>query len=278
MRKLKQKKKKFQHKFFGENMMKNTLCIYRGIRVTFVALICITMNSILVNAQTGPEWIQMIDDAESVDHSYSEGIQTITTASGKERTLEMKSWSAEGGDVSLMIYTGPARVKGDKILIRDGGDNIWYYMRRRDVTRHFTGNTRRQKAMGSDFSYQDLSQGDMVEDYNAEVMGSEVLNGTDCIKLKCTPTDSGPSYDYIIIWAAKEDNITRQIEYYDGDGLLKTLYIKDIQEVEGRKTGLEMEMVNSREGSKTVIKNSSITFSNEVNMKHFTKAALGEEL
>ncbi len=258
--------------------MKNLQRLYKGIGIIFISLMCLIFCADMIEAQSGPEWIQMIDDAESVDHSYSEGIQTITTASGKERTLEMKSWSAEGGDVSLMIYTGPSRVKGDKILIRDGGDNIWYYMRRRDVTRHFTGNTRRQKAMGSDFSYQDLSQGDMVEDYNAEVMGSEVLNGTDCIKLKCTPTDSGPSYDYIIIWAAKEDNITRQIEYYDDKGHLKTLYIKDIQEIEGRKTGLEMEMVNSREGSKTVIKNSSITFSNEVNMKHFTKAALSEEL
>ena len=74
--------------------------------------------------ESGADWLDKIDKAERVDFSYGEMAQTITTSTGKERTLEIKSWTAEGGDLSLMLYTGPARVKGDKILIRDGGDNI----------------------------------------------------------------------------------------------------------------------------------------------------------
>jgi len=225
----------------------------------------------------GLAWLKKIDAAERVEHSYSTISQTITTSTGKNRTLRATSWSAEGGDVSLMVYTEPARVKGDKILNRDGGDNIWYYMKRRDVTRHFTGSARRQKAMGSDFSYQDLSQGDMVEDYTAEVLGYEKFKGEDCVKLNCVPTESGPSYDHIIVTASVNDHVSRKIDYYDEKGLLKILYIKDIREIEGRITGMIMEMVNEREGSKTILQTESITYKKKPDSSMFTKSALTEK-
>ncbi|MBU1938067.1 hypothetical protein KKG05_11770, partial [bacterium] len=76
--------------------------------------------------EDGASWLKLIDEAERVPHASGIMEQTITTSSGSERTLTMRVWSAEEGDLSLMAYTAPARVKGDKILQRDGGDNIWY--------------------------------------------------------------------------------------------------------------------------------------------------------
>jgi outer membrane lipoprotein-sorting protein len=177
-----------------------------------------------------------------------------------------------------MVYTDPPRVKGDKILQRDGGDNIWYYMKRRDVTRHFTGSARKQSAMGSDFSYEDLSQGDFLEDYTAEVLGEEKIDGVKCIKLKCTPTESGPSYDHIILWAGMDDFLTRKIDYFDSDGYLKTLTITDFKTIEGRKIAMNMEMTNKREGSRTVIITESISFKKKPDPSLFTKQALSREL
>ena len=228
--------------------------------------------------EDGASWLKLIDGAERISHATGIMEQTITTSGGSERTLTMRFWSAEEGDLSLMAYTAPPRVKGDKILLRDGGDNIWYYMKRRDVTRHFVGTARRQSAMGSDFSYEDLSSSDMAEDYTAEVLGHETLDGIPCVKLKCTPTESGPSYQYIIVWAGIDDCLPRKIDYYDDDGLLKTLTFSDFQTIEGHKLAMRMEMVNIREGSRTLMVQKSISFKEEPAPSLFTKEALSREI
>ena len=162
------------------------------IKVTLATLLCalltVTWSGPTQAQEDGASWLQRIDDAERVPHSYGVMRQTITTSGGSLRTFTIRSWSAQNGDVSLMAYDEPARVAGDKILLLNGGDNIWYYMKRRDVTRHFAGHTRNQSAMGSDFSYEDLAQGDFTEDYTAEVVGEEEIDGVLCVKLRAMPT------------------------------------------------------------------------------------------
>ena len=228
--------------------------------------------------EDGASWLRLIDEAERIPHVTGIMEQTIMTSGGSERTLTMRFWSAEEGDISLMAYTAPARVKGDKILQRDGGDNIWYYMKRRDVTRHFVGTARRQSAMGSDFSYEDLGSGDMTEDYTAELLGEEVLDDVPCAILKCTPTESGPSYEHIIVWVGVEDYLPRKIDYYDDDGHLKTLTLSDFQTIEERKLAMKMEMVNVREGSRTLMVQKSMSFKDEPEPSLFTKEALSREI
>ena len=247
----------------------------RGVvRWSIGAVLLALSTQVAVADPAGEDWLKRIDAAERVQHSYSEITQTITTSSGRERILQMRSWTAEMGDVVLMAYTAPARVRGDKILMRDGGDHIWYYMRRRDVTRHFSGHTRRQKAMGSDFSYQDLAMGDMTEDYTATVVTIEELDTTQCVKLRCTPTETGPSYDHLILWAAVADSLSRRIEYYDDEGLLKTLHLSDFRLIDGRQMAMRMEMINDREGSRTVMKTESMNLSEEPDPALFTKRSL----
>jgi len=237
-----------------------------------------TICNPLFAQENGAAWLERIDAAERVPYSYGVLKQTITTSGGSERTLTMKAWSAENGDLSLMVYTDPPRVRGDKILLRNGGDDIWYYMQRRDVTRHYAGHTRRQSAMGSDFSYEDLFQGSMTEDYTAEFQGFEEIEGIECVRLKLVPTESGPSYDHLILWAGRDDTLSRKIEYYDEDGLLKTLLISEFREVEGRRIGFRMEMKNNREGSRTLMVFDSITFAGEPEAWIFTKEALTREI
>lgn len=228
--------------------------------------------------KVGMAWLERIDMAEQLPHAIGEIEQTIVTSSGATRVLRARSWSAEGGDLSLMLYTEPPRVRGDKILMREGGEQIWYYMKRRDVTRHFTGNSRRQKAMGSDFSYQDLSQGKLSEDYRARLLGREELDGVECVKLECVPTDSGPSYERIILWACIDDALSRRIDFYDEKGLLKRLLVSDFRETDGRLLPFRYEMSNLREGSSTVMVQLSLDLETAPDSGLFTQAALAREL
>jgi len=226
----------------------------------------------------GARLLSLIEEAETIPFSTGTVSQIITTSRGAERTLNMRMWSAENGDLSLMLYTDPPRVRGDKILQRDGGDNIWYYMRRRDTTRHFTGSARRQNIMGSDFSYEDLATGDLTEDYTAVYDGEEAIADVQCHRLICTPTDQGPSYHHLVLWASTEDLLTRKIDYYDDDGHLKTLFITDFQMVDGRKLGMRMTMENIRDGSRTVMMQDKMSMTEEPNASLFTKKALTREI
>ena len=225
----------------------------------------------------GERYLALMEEAETI--SYSSGIvsQIITTSGGDERVLTMKMWTAEDGDLSLMMYTDPARVRGDKILQRDGGDDIWYYMKRRDRIRHFSGSSRRQSVMGSDFSYEDLATGDLTDDYTAVFVGIEQCNGDSCVHLSCTPTESGPSYHHIEIWAGNDDYLTRRIEYYDEDGHLKTLYVSDFKMIDGRKVAMNLEMKNLRDGSRTVMLQKEISLTQEPDPVLFTKQALSRD-
>lgn len=247
-------------------------------RILSAVVICLLIFLSASAQEDGATWLQRIDDSERVPHMIGTVDQIITTSSGAQRTLSLKSWSAENGDISLMAYTAPPRVKGDKILMREGGDVIWYYMKRRDVTRQFAGHTRKQKVMGSDFSYEDMSQGNMAEDYNAELIGFEDLENISCVKLRLVPTESGPSYDHLLIWADKENALSRKIEYYDSEGLMKTLVLSDFREIEGRKIAFKFVMVNNREGSETAMQYQTVTFAAEPEDWIFTKEALDRDV
>lgn len=248
-------------------------------RLAVVGCIAVSLHAGTGSAQDdGALWLQRIDTAERIPHSYGVMRQTITTSGGSLRTFTIRTWSAENGDVSLMAYVDPPRVAGDKILQLEGGDDFWYYMKRRDVTRHFAGHTRRQSAMGSDFSYEDMATGDLTEDYTAEVLGFEAIDGVETVRLRCTPTESGPSYDHLVLWASVEDNLTRKIEYYDEQHHLKTLLLSDIQVIEDRRVAMKLEMVNHRQGPKTLLETIEITFAEEPDPSLFTRAALSRRI
>jgi hypothetical protein len=262
-------------RLFGGNHIK----VHAVQTAALLSLLAVVMLPAAAGAQeTGAEWLARIAGAETVENSYGVMRQTITTSTGAEREFMIRSWSAQEGDVGLMAYTEPARVAGDRILQLNGGDDIWYYMKRRDTTRHFVGHTRKQSAMGSDFSYEDMASGDFEKDYTAEVLGYEDLDGERMVKLKCTPTPSGPSYEYIIIWAGVDDALTRKIEYYDDGDLLKTLYLTDFTEIEGRTVAMNFEMVSNQKDSRTLMETLEITFDIDPDPSLFTQAALTRPL
>jgi len=98
------------------------------------------------------------------------------------------------------------------------------------------------------------------------------------VKLKCTPTPSGPSYEYILIWAGVDDALSRKIEYYDEGTHLKTLFITEFTEIEGRTVALKYEMVSHQKESRTVMETVEITFSVEPDPSLFTQGGLTRPL
>lgn len=220
------------------------------------------------------EVIRKIDATERV--ASSEGVveQTIITSGGKKRTLKAKSYSRDRNDKQLMIYTAPRRVKGDKILMLNEGDDIWFYTPKTDRVRHLASHARRRKVQGSDFAYEDMAGGSIEEDYACTLLGEEEIDDVACYQLELIPTESGPHYSKLILWAEKARFVTRRIDYYEEDELLKRLTTGDVRQIDGHWYPMEMVMRNLQEGGETAMKTVEMHFDVELGDELFTTQAL----
>ena len=230
-------------------------------RINMILIITFLTNLMLYSQELTPkEIIKRIDDTERVMSSKSRVKQTITTSGGAHRTMEVIGYSKNKNEKQLMIYETPSRVKGDKILMLNDGDDIWFYTPKTDRVRHLASHAKRQKVQGSDFSYEDMAGGSIEEDYNYSLLGEEEVNGRDCYKLELVPKPSGPSYKKLIVWADKERFISLRIDYYEEEELSKRLLLTDIQLIDNHWYANNMKMINLLEGGETLMETVDIQF------------------
>ncbi len=216
------------------------------------------------------EIINRVEKNEKIPSSITQVDQTIITSKGKSRVLSIQGFSKNSGDDQFSLYTGPARVKGDKILMLNGGDDIWFYTPRTDRVRHLASNARKQKVQGSDFSYQDLEQRDYQEDFSMELLDSEVITGVDHYIIQAIPTDSGPDYAKLIFWVNKQNFVVSKVEYYEEQLLSKTLYASNVQKVEDYWIAMKLEMQNNESGSKTLLETKEIEVNIDLDDSRFS--------
>lgn len=221
--------------------------------VSMIFAFLLIAGSACSESLTALEILVKVDDVEKYDYFTSEMTQVITTSDGNKRTLEIKGWAVNTGDKQLSEYIYPKRVKGVKILMLNDGDDIWSFSPRTRRTRHLASHAKKQKVMGSDFTYEDLGGGKMSEKYKGKIVKEEQYDNILCYVLDLTPTPKGPSYDKIIAWVGKDDFYGRKIDFYQDNGNkpFKTLYLKNIQNVDGHLVAMEMTMKNNEDGGIT---------------------------
>lgn len=220
--------------------------------------------------------LKQVDETEKHDQAIAMTIQTITTSDGGTRQLKIKSWSVDTNEKQLLEYIAPKRVLGVKILMLDDGDDIWSYSPRTRRTRHLASHAKKQKVMGSDFSYEDMGGGKMIEKYTGTVVREEAVDDVDCYVLDLTPTPKGPSYDKVMAWVGKSDFFTRKIDYYDDGSTkpIKTLYLRDIRTISGHITPMDMLMINHEDGGRTHNRIESIDYDTIFNTAIFNSRRL----
>lgn len=198
--------------------------------------------------------LKKADETEGFQSNYSEMKQIITTSSGQERTLVMRSWAVNNGDKQLAEYLAPPDIKGQRILMTDYGDNIWMFNPETRRTRKLGSHMRKKKVMGSDFTYEDQSGGKASEKYTGVFLRNEKIEKTECYVLELEPTPEGPSYGKIIAWIGEEDYLTRQIDYFrkDESKPFKRLVMEDIRESGEKLYPYKMTMTNLEDKTKTI--------------------------
>jgi outer membrane lipoprotein-sorting protein len=241
--------------------------------VLILALFLLAFGS-TVQAQTAQEILRKVDENMVLDQAISVTEMTIHGRSGT-RTIKAQTW-IKGRDQAFVEYLSPAREKGKKML--KIGDKIWNYTPEpNDRIIAISGHLLKQSVMGSDLSYEDVTENEgLHEKYQAEMTGRESIFGRDCLVLSLTAKTTDVTYHSRKVWIDAERWLPLKEERFARSGrLLKKTEITEVFQVEGRwypKRMVFKDMLSKGDGTEYVIE--SIDFNVEIPEYKMTKAAL----
>lgn len=242
-------------------------------------ILFIISTQLVAQGITGPEIIKKVNEVMNQKSSQAVMTMTILTTSGQERTFEYLSYSSNFGEKNLIIYQKPSRVKGQKMLMTNHADDIWYYNARTKRVRKLATHAKKQKFEGSDFSYEDMGTGDaFITDFETKLIGDEKKQDADCYKVELTKKqNSDIAYSKLVMWVNKENFVPLTIDYHDEknpDVLLKTLVVSDIETIQGIPTGKKMMMINLADNTHTTMTIKEVKYNMELDDELFTERGL----
>jgi outer membrane lipoprotein-sorting protein len=243
-------------------------------KIMTFGIIIIFSSLLMAQTPSAEEILNKIDENMVFDQAISTSKMVIHGRVG-DRTIESKSWS-KGNDLAMVEYLLPPREAGTKML--KTADKLWIYTPEptdRIIT--ISGHLLRQSVMGSDLSYEDITDNSsMIECYNAEVLGTETILDRECWILELTAKKDDISYYSRKIWVDTERLLPLKEERFAKSGkLLKKTEILEVFKQDGRWFPKHMtfkDMLSRGKGTEYFIE--SIDFDVNIPDYRFTKAAL----
>jgi outer membrane lipoprotein-sorting protein len=242
--------------------------------VGLITAVELTGSPAFAQTPSGDEVLRRVDRNIVFDQAKSTSTMIVHGRSGT-RTITSQAWST-GRDSSLVEYLSPPRERGKKMLRL--GDKIWNYTPEpNDRIIAISGHLLRQSVMGSDLSYEDMTENHRLRElYDAEVTGEEEIDGRPCWIVDLVAKTKDVTYHTRKIWVDEERWLPLKEERYAKSGrLLKTTTIKQVFRVSGRwypKRMIFKDMLQRGEGTEYIIE--SIDFDVEIPEHMLTKAAL----
>jgi len=228
----------------------------------------------LAEYPTSLEILDNIDKNLLVDQAVTEATMTIHARAGT-RTITSRHWT-HGQDKAFVEYISPPREKGKKMLRL--GDKLWTYTPEptdRIIT--ISGHLLRQSVMGSDLSYEDITENvSLIDQYEGTIEGEEVYAERNCYIVKLTAKVKKVTYHSRKIWVDTERWLPLKQEWFAKSGkLLKLVTIDEVFQVDERwypKIMTFKDVLSRGKGTKYTIE--SIDFNVDIPAHKFTKAAL----
>jgi outer membrane lipoprotein-sorting protein len=240
----------------------------------FAALFCLAAHPLAAESLTGRDILEKIDENMVVEQAESVTVMVIHSRSST-RTIKSRSW-ARGQDKAFVEYLSPPREKGKKMLKL--GDKIWNYTPEpNDRIITIAGHLLRQSVMGSDLSYEDMTENDrLAEVYDAVLEGEDEIMNRKCFLLKLTANQKDVAYHSRKLWVDRERWLPLKEERYARSGrLLKTFEIQEVFKQDERwypRRMLFKDMLSKGKGTEYIVE--SIDFNVEIPEYKFTKASL----
>lgn len=202
----------------------------------------VSMGGMAQEGMSAFDILEKIDKNMVFETAYSE-VDMIITTKNRTITKSMVSYS-RGNEKSFIEFLSPPRDKGTKMLRL--GEIVKIYYPSAERVMRLSGHMLRQSMMGSDFSYEDMTERakKMREEYEGEIEGEEVFNERSCYVLVLTSKIKKQTYFKRKIWVDRERFIGLKEELYAMSGkLLKVLTVDGIETFKNRyyPVGITME-------------------------------------
>lgn len=242
----------------------------------FTNLILLLLSATLfsLNAQT----ITAIDIIRKADEKFngeksSMMVMTMTIIRPTwQRSVEFKNWSL-GKDFALTLITAPAKDIGQSFLKR--GTEMWSWNPSINRLIKLPPSMMSQGWMGSDYTNDDiLKESSIVNDYTHEIVGSEVIAGRDCLKIRMVAKeDAAVIWGHQFRWIDKKDFLVLKAELYDEDGeIVRTETGSEIKTMDGRVIQTKIELVPAEEpDNKTIIEIKEMKFNISIQESFFSQ-------
>ncbi len=219
------------------------------------------------------ELLTATDDAARGDQSTSTIVMEVKTKR-YERTMKMRSKS-KGTEKSLIVIEEPAKDAGTATLKVD--DNLWNYLPKVDRTMKVPSGMMSGAWMGSHFSNDDLvRENRLSEDFTCVFDAKPDTQPEGNYVIGCTPTETAAIVWGKVVATVTPDKIPVSVEYFDESSeLVRTMRYDDVQEIDGRKTPMRMELIpHDKPGEYTRITFEDLDLSVELDDATFTLQAL----
>ena len=195
---------------------------------------------------------------------------TLVDADGtsKERSIQMYQ---KGADKRLVRFVTPADVRGVGFL-RLAEDRMYLYLPAFRRVRRIASSVKNEDFMGTDFSYEDISQTRYGGDYAVTATKAEPEIST----ITLEPKDgANVSYSRLVMKVQRSNWVFTEIDYYDLNGdRVKTLKASGIERIDGYWVAKRLEMVSWKSGHRTVLELDQLSFDTGLSDDFFTQRTL----
>lgn len=235
------------------------------------AILAFVLYAYPANGQSPEEILSKVDSVQNAfsDMSATQQMQLIDEDGRvKERVVQVQQ---KGEELRMVRFLEPADVRGAGFL-RIASDRLYLYLPAFRRVRRIASSATNENFMGTDFTYEDLSQSVYADDYSAQDLSTQ--NGQFRLTLFPEP-EADVSYEKLVLFADSSNYVLRKVEFYNReDEKVKELTIEDVEQIDGYRMGKTMRMKSLDDNHETVLELSDIQFDQGLSDSEFSERNL----
>ncbi len=221
----------------------------------FAALVFTLARPAMAGGVSGATILAEVDRRAAVfaDQSYRAKMEVFEGGTLK-KTLEFHA-SMRGLEQQLIVFDAPGDVAGMKVLMQDA-DTLHVYLPEFKKTRRVASHVRNQGFLGSEFTYEDMTQSSLSPFFNAEFQGK---TGTETTLVLTPKKGVNVSHARLVVTIDAAQGGVTKMAYFEADGSQTREQIREAwQNVGGHNVPTRIRMKNLRNGHETVVTRSDI--------------------
>lgn len=223
------------------------------VRSISAAMLALTVGSSALAADTATDILRKVDQRDRGDDLTLTLDIVLTDRNGDRRTRTGKIYritKGQGESEQITVFLSPQNIRNTALWTIDADDSdfMWLYLPALRKAKRVPPADRGAKFVGTDLSNEDLKLGFEYEDYHAELIGEEVVDGIPIASIRLEPkTDNLKrelGFEHSI--AKVRTDIYYMVDHvtYERGEVKKRFFAGDIEKIDGVWTALRLGAVD----------------------------------